>query len=79
MVFPMPSLKLDFSTHMEALTALHQLGSYGPESRWLARFSDREDAKFGGQMAHGLVPASRSAEDLQALQDLAAQLDHCEN
>jgi len=68
---------LDFSTHMDALIAVRQLGSYDPEGRWLAQFSDPKDATFGGRMAGGLFPVGRSAEDMQALQDLAAQLDLC--
>ena len=70
---------LDFSTHMDALIVFRQLRSYDPENRWLAQFSDPKDATFGGRMARGFVPSSRSAENLQALQDLAAQLDLCEN
>ena len=70
---------LDFSTHMDALIAVRQLGSYDPKRRWLAQFSDPNDRTFGGRMASGLLPASRSEEDLQALRNLAAQLDLCEN
>ena len=70
---------LDFSTHMDALIAVRQLGSYDPERKWLAQFSDSKDGTFDGRMARGLLPSNRSAEDLQALQDLAVQLDLCEN
>ena len=70
---------LDFPTHMDALIAVRQLGSYDPKGRWLAEFSDPKDGTFGGRMAGGLLPASRSVVDLQVLRDLAAQLDLCEN
>ena len=69
---------LDFSTHMDALIAVRQLRSYDPEGRWLAEFSDPNDGTFGGRMANGLLPTSRSVGGLQSLRDLAAQLDLCE-
>lgn len=70
---------LDFTTHMDALIAVRQLRSYDPESRWFAEFSDPNDRTFGGRMADGLLPARRSVGGLRVLQDLAAQLDLCEN
>jgi len=70
---------LDFPTHMDALIAVRQLRIYDPEGRWLAEFSDPNDGTFGGRMANGLYPASRSVGGLQALRNLAAQLDLCEN
>ena len=70
---------LDFPTHMDALIAVRQFRSYDPEGRWLAEFSDPNDGTFGGRMASGLLPASRSVGGLRALQELAAQLDLCEN
>jgi len=70
---------IDFTTHMDALIAVRQLRSYDPEGRWLAEFSDPNDGTFGGRMADGFLPASRSVRSLRVLQDLAAQLDLCEN
>jgi hypothetical protein len=70
---------LDFSTHMDALIAVRQLGSYNPKGQWLAQFSDPNDRTFGGRMAGGLFPSSRSVEELQALRNLAAQLDLCKD
>ncbi|KAF9642086.1 hypothetical protein BDM02DRAFT_3193940 [Thelephora ganbajun] len=70
---------LDFPTHMDALIAVRQLKNHDPKGRWLAQFSDPDDGTFGGRMAGGLPPASRSEEDLKALRDLAAQLELCEN
>ena len=70
---------LDFSTHMDALIAVRQLGSFDPNGRWLAQFSDPKDRTFGGRMARGLFAVNRSVEDWRALRDLAAQLDLCEN
>lgn len=70
---------LNFSTHMNALATVRQLGNYDPDGRWVAQFSDPMDGTFGGRMTCGFLPSNRSAEDLQALQDLAAQIDLCGN
>ena len=64
-------LVLDFSTHKDALIAVRQLGSYNPKSRLLAQFSDSNDRTFSGRMASGLLPASQSVHELQALPNLA--------
>ena len=66
---------LDLSTHTDTLIAVRQLGSYNPESRLLAQFSDSNDRTFSGRMASGLLPANRSVHELQALPDLATRLD----
>ena len=70
---------LDFSTHMDALIAVRQLQSHDPKGGWLVQFSDPKDETFGGRMACGLSPSNRSMVGMQALRDLAAQLDLCEN